>query len=111
MQHSATLDPSHPSAQVEPELSRHELGFRVLYSCFLCLVLQVVSAALGLVFFYQILYSFLSQRRPDARVTDFGEMLARYLYEIFRYLTFNRSKAPFPFSDWRESSGGRSPDA
>ena len=104
MNPSATLDAQFATDEDQPELSRHKLGFRILHSLFLCIVLQVVSAALGLVFFYQVVYAFVSQRQPDRRITDFGETLSRYVYELFRFLTFNREKAPFPFSDWSELS-------
>jgi hypothetical protein len=37
---------------------------------------------------------------PNARLTKLGESLARYVYQIVRFLTFNTEDMPFPWSDW-----------
>ena len=34
------------------------------------------------------------------RLITFGNGLAVYVYNIFRYLTFNTEEKPFPFSSW-----------
>ncbi|MFT4540080.1 MAG: hypothetical protein ACI841_002315 [Planctomycetota bacterium] len=101
-----TMDAEAAPADSQPAITRQQLGFRILYSAVLCIALNIASAALGFVFCYQVLYGLITERRPAPRVTRFGQMLSAYVYEVFRYITFNRDAAPFPFSDWDELAGG-----
>ncbi len=34
------------------------------------------------------------------RLTEFGEKLGRFIYQVIRFLTFNTDDMPFPFADW-----------
>ena len=43
--------------------------------------------------------------RPNESLTDFGQQLSNYVYNILRFLTFNSEHKPFPFADWDEQNG------
>jgi len=35
---------------------------------------------------------------------NFGNQLSTFVYQIYRYLTFNTEHRPFPFSDWPDDT-------
>lgn len=73
------------------------LLFALLYS-----VAEFVMAAVVLVQFgYRI---FNDECHP--RLLALGASLASYIYQVFRYLSFNVEVMPYPFSEWPE---GESP--
>lgn len=37
------------------------------------------------------------------KLLAFSRSLTRYIYEVFRFITFESETMPFPFSDWPES--------
>lgn len=37
------------------------------------------------------------------KLLAFSRRLTRYIYEVFRFITFESETMPFPFSDWPES--------
>jgi hypothetical protein len=52
----------------------------------------------GIIFFLAITY--LATGRPNDRLLVVGAQFSAYIYQVFRYLTFNSEQRPFPFSDW-----------
>lgn len=40
--------------------------------------------------------------KPNEALTDFGQQLSDYIYNILRFLTFNSEYKPFPFDNWDE---------
>lgn len=40
--------------------------------------------------------------KPNEALTDFGQQLTNYVYNILRFLTFNSEYKPFPFDNWDE---------
>ncbi|GAV19695.1 hypothetical protein MMIC_P0646 [Mariprofundus micogutta] len=56
------------------------------------LVLVVVIAA-------QFLWVLFTGKRND-KLLAFGSQLATFIYQIYRYLSFNTEKRPFPFDDF-----------
>jgi hypothetical protein len=75
------------------------LLFALLYS-----VAEFVMAAVVLVQFgYRI---FNESNHP--RLLALGASLASYIYQVFRYLSFNAEAMPYPFSEWPQ---GESPDS
>jgi len=42
----------------------------------------------------------LSTKKPNDRITTFGDSLAQYITQIVRFQTFNSEEKPFPFQSW-----------
>lgn len=38
--------------------------------------------------------------KPQEQLLSLGSQLTLYAYQVFRYLTMNSDRKPFPFSDW-----------
>ena len=60
-------------------------------------VSRVVIMAVIIVQFFHVLFT----GHTNDRLKHLGEQLARFSYQIIRYLTFNSDDRPFPFDlDW-----------
>lgn len=68
--------------------------FYMLVVVFLYSVSRVVTAAVIVLQFFWVLFT----AEPNDRLTEFGQSLATYSYQIVRFLTYNSEDKPFPFS-------------
>ncbi len=82
-------------------LASESIWIRLLYMLLFALVYQVVE--LLVLFSTVALFLFtLFSGRPNTNLREFGSSLSQYTYQIFRFLTFNSERRPYPFSDWPE---------
>lgn len=102
MSTEAAIGVDQAPAESKPELARTDVLLRILYTFVFCVIIQAVSAVLGILVAFQIIYGLVTQSMPDERVTKFGRDLTSYIYHVFQYMTFNREVPPFPFSDLPE---------
>ena len=72
---------------------------RGLFMLLFAVISRVAELVLLTVAVLQFLWS-LATGQSNARLRAFGESLSRYLYQVFRFLTFDTEDKPFPFSDW-----------
>jgi apolipoprotein N-acyltransferase len=64
-------------------------------------VARLAVAFVVVVLFFYVLFT----GQPNPRLKDLGLSLARYVYQIVEYLTFNTEVRPFPFdADWPSTS-------
>ncbi|MDQ7016775.1 MAG: DUF4389 domain-containing protein [Gammaproteobacteria bacterium] len=72
---------------------------RFMYMIAFAFVLQTGGLILmGIVIFQFIKY--LLNGEPQARLSQFSESLAIYVYQVVRFLTFASDDKPFPFAPW-----------
>lgn len=71
-------------------------GAFILLFGFIYSVAEVVMIAVVALQFVFILFT----QNKNPKVLAFGADLSEYLYQIFRYLTFNTDNRPFPFTEW-----------
>ena len=62
-------------------------------------ILYIANIVLFAVAILQFLSALFTGGRNE-RLTDFGEKLGRFIYQVVQFLTFNTEKMPFPFEDW-----------
>ena len=74
-------------------------GFFMLLFAVFYGVAEFVLAVLAIFQFGSALFT----GSANDKVARFGQTLARYIFEIVRFVTFNTEKKPFPFSDWPEA--------
>ena len=72
---------------------------RGLFMLLFAVISRVAELVLLTVAVLQFLWA-LATGQSNARLCAFGESLSRYLYQVFRFLTFDTEDKPFPFSDW-----------
>ncbi|MEN8136291.1 MAG: DUF4389 domain-containing protein [Thermodesulfobacteriota bacterium] len=82
-----------------PVVSVKQIGIRLLYTILFLVILGIVLLIVKLVVVFQFIY-FLSTRQASEPVRQFSNKVATYGYRIFRYVTLNESRRPFPFSDF-----------
>lgn len=70
--------------------------FGIIYS-----VAEIVLVTVVVLQFCFVLFS----GSTNARLLTFGAELSDFLYQIFRYLTYNSEEKPFPFSNWPSQDG------
>ena len=84
--------------QQNPFVSRKQIGIRLLYTILFLFILAIVIVIVKLVIFFQFIYFFITLN-PNESVRQFSNKISTYGYRIFRYITLNESRRPFPFTD------------
>ena len=91
----------------EPEederIPRLETGLRILLSLLFVLVGSILEMVLGVIVIFQLLVALVTQQASSLRVRAFANRIVSYYYKLGRYLTYNESRVPFPFSDFPEA--------
>jgi len=82
------------------EIERTDTGLRTLYSLLFWLIAGVLEAVLGILIVFNLLYTLVTGQLPPERLREFGNRIIAYFYRIGRYLTYNESALPFPFSEF-----------
>jgi hypothetical protein len=85
--------------------SNSNIWTRLLYMLLFAFLYSVAELVLFAVVVIQFLFLLITGRR-NHRVHEFAGCLARYLYQVIRYLAFISDSRPFPFSDWPQSEAG-----
>ena len=80
-----------------------KLWVRALLMLLMCAAFQVAAWTLLLTALVQLLFAILNDE-PNRRLQRFGSSVGLYLTQIASFVTFATETAPFPFSDWPESS-------
>ena len=94
------------------EIDRRETGIRIALTLLYLLIAAVLESVLGVIIAFQLLWALITRSAPSQPVRDLANRIVGYYYAIGRYLTYNDSRVPFPFSefppardpgDWRAS--------
>jgi hypothetical protein len=84
----------------EIQIERKETGIRILLSVLFWVIMEIVKTVLWLIVFFELALALINKRPPSERVRGFANRALSYHYRILRYLTYNESDWPFPFSDF-----------
>jgi hypothetical protein len=87
----------------EREIDRKDTGIRILLTVLFVLIVGVVESVLGLIVLFALLWALITKQPPGVGVRGLANRIITYYYRIGRYLTYNESLAPFPFSDFPEA--------
>lgn len=73
---------------------------RFVFMIVIAVIYGVSRVVVGAVVVLQFLW-FMFTREPNDRLSEFGQSLAAYTYQIVRYLAFVTDDRPFPFDlEW-----------
>ena len=86
-------------AQTIP-IERIDTGIRILFSIVLVLITEIVRIILGFAIVFSLAFTLVTKQPPSEPVRRFANRTLSYLYQIFRYLTYNAAAPPFPFADF-----------
>jgi len=84
----------------EDEIERLDTGLRIGLSLLFVLIGSVIETVIGVIVIFELVVALVTKRPPSARVRELANRIIGYYYRIGRYLTYNESRVPFPFSDF-----------
>jgi hypothetical protein len=84
-----------------PDSPATELGIwrRGLYMLLFALLYSVAEVLMAAVALFQFIHKLLNGK-TNLRLLTFGQSLSVFVYQIWRFLTFNSDALPFPFAAW-----------
>ena len=89
-------------ARSDGEIPRMETAHRIALTLLFAIVAGAMRTVLALIVAFELLFALITRRPPGARVRELANRLTTYYYRLLRYLTYNESRVPFPFSDFPE---------
>lgn len=93
-------DAGNNTGQLEENLKRRSTWVRLLFMIVFVGIYMITRIVFGAVVVFQFLWV-LFTAETNKPLTELGQSLATYTYQIMRYLSFNSEDKPFPFSaDW-----------
>ncbi len=85
------------------EIERKDTGIRILLTLLFALIAGLVEAILTLAVVFELLWALITKQPPGLRVRELANRALGYYYRIWRYMTYNESQLPFPFSDFPDA--------
>ena len=80
-------------------IDRMTTGKRFLYTLVFVIIVRLIEFVLAFVVLFELIYSLVTRRPPNPRVTRFADRVLRYAFEIGQYMTCNSDHPPFPFEE------------
>jgi hypothetical protein len=90
----------------EEEVDRLDTGIRLALTLLFALIATVVESVIGIIVIFELLWTLITKQAPSPRVRELANRIIGYYYRIGRYLTYNESTVPFPFSDFPRALEG-----
>ena len=85
--------------QVRHHLTSPNIWTRFLYMVLFAIAYSIAEFVIVCIAIFQF-FAALIPGRVNEPLLRFGNNLSTYVYQIFRYQTFNSEVRPFPFTDW-----------
>jgi hypothetical protein len=85
------------------EIDRKDTGIRILLTLLFGLIAGVVESVAALIIVFALVWALITRQPPGLRVRELANRIITYYYRIGRYLTYNESLVPFPFSEFPEA--------
>ncbi len=85
---------------VDDFVPRGETGLRIGLTVLFVVVASVVETLLAVIVLFELISTLATERPPSPRIRDLANRIISYYYRVGRYLTYNESRVPFPFSDF-----------
>ena len=78
---------------------------RFLFTLVFVIIIRLIEVVLAFVVLFELVYSLVTRRPPNPRVTRFADRVLRYAFEIGQYMTYNTDHPPFPFEELPNGTG------
>ena len=91
--------------EFKENIMRPNIWTRGFYMLIFALVYSIAEVVIAGVVVLQFGFS-LFTGQPNDSLTHFGQQLSTYVYQIFRFQTFNSEYKPFPFDEWDSLNKG-----
>jgi hypothetical protein len=80
-------------------IERGATGVKILLTLLFFLIARVVETVLVVAVCFGLGFALITRRPPSESVRRFTNRVLSYYWAIFRYLSYNESRPPFPFSE------------
>ncbi len=80
-------------------IDRTTTGKRLLFTIVFVIIVELIEVVLAFVVLFELVYSLVTRRPPNPRVTRFAHRILRYGFDIGQYVTCNTDHLPFPFEE------------
>jgi hypothetical protein len=91
---------SDSGGRFDGEIPRTETAHRIGLTVLFAIIAGAIRTLLSLIVVFELLFTLITRRPPGVRVRAFANRITTYYYSVLRYLTYNESRVPFPFSDF-----------
>ncbi len=81
-------------------IERRDIAIRILISLLLFVITEILKGVLGAIVLFELGFALITKKPPSFRIRRFAHQTLSYQSYILRYLTYNESNRPFPFSDF-----------
>ena len=89
---------------VKKNLKNTNVWLRFIFMILFVIIYQSIAIiVMALVIIFQFVFTLITGS-PNPKVEPFSRQLAKYIYEILLFLSYNTEEKPFPFSDWPSDS-------
>lgn len=80
-------------------VSRAQIAIRLLYTLFYVAVFCILKAIILLTTAFQFILLFITLK-PSEPARVFANKMVAYAYRVWRYITLNENRRPFPFTEF-----------
>ncbi len=87
------------SDDLKSKVKDSNVWIRLLFMLLFFIIYNVAEVVLAIVVFFQFL-TVLFTGNKNEKVLSLGAQLSAFVYQVYRYLTYNSEVRPFPFGDW-----------
>jgi hypothetical protein len=89
-------------AKIQQSLTDKNKWQRILYMILFVIAYSIAEMVLTVVVIVQALIVLFTDKK-NPKLLQFGGQLSSYVYQTFKFLTYNSEEMPFPFGDWPEA--------
>lgn len=79
-------------------VNRTQIAVRLLYTLLFLAVFCILKAIILLTALFQFIHLFITLK-PNEPVRTFANKVIAYAYKVWRYVTLNDNRRPFPFAE------------
>ena len=87
--------------QPQETLSRNQIAIRLLYTILFVPIYAICNALVVLTTVFQFALLFITLKHSEP-VRSFANRVVTYAYRVWRYVSLNSSRRPFPFAEFPE---------
>jgi hypothetical protein len=100
-----TADPNEVAVSESPrlEIDRSDTGVRVLLTLLFAVIWGVMESLLAVIVIFSLIWSLITREAPPLRLRELSNRMVSYAYRIWRYITLNEARVPFPFTDFPDA--------
>ncbi len=93
------MDEEIVNEQLKEHVKDKGIWLRLLFMLLFAGIYHVAALVLAMVALFQFLCVLFTGKK-NGKALSLGASLSTFIYQVYRYLTFNSDERPFPFADW-----------